>query len=223
MRLKEVVVSPCNLLDGLGKLQPLFSGQVDQRANMSLGKNQDLKRPDTPPGNNDKEVLILKHCALLLLNLDLDVVRQQVPSSVLITVLAHLHQLGTRLLRHGGRCPDLAMRVRVRAAHGGALVLEYLHVAQVVLGLGHGARGRRGGQLEGGGDLGQRVRGGEMGGVDLRPDVDDGGDLCRRHVGERDVVLLGEGEHVALARGRFRAQQGRGEVCSSCNVRVRFA
>lgn len=222
MRLKEIVVSPGNLLNGLGELQPLLSGQVDQRANVSLGKNQDLKRPYTPPGNNDKEVLILKHRALLLLNLDLDIIRQQMPASMLITVLAHLHQLGARLLWHGGRRPDLAMRVWVRAAHGGALVLKDLHVAQVVLRLGHSARGRRRGQLKGGGDLGQRVGGGEVGGVDLRPDVDDGGDLCGRHVGKRDVVLLGEGEHVAFARGRFRAQEGRGEVCASCAVRVRF-
>lgn len=53
-----------------------------------------------------------------------------------------------------------------------------------------------------------------MGGVDVCPDVDDRGDLLRRHVGKRDVVLLGKGEDVAFACGGLGTEKRRCEVWS---------
>lgn len=179
---------------------------------MPLGQNHDLKWPNSPPGTHHNESIVLKDRALLLLHFDLDVVAQQVTPSVLAAVLGHLDKLSTGLLRHGGGGPDLAVRVRVRASHGRALVLKDLHKAQLVAGRRHSARGRRRGQLESGGDLGEGVRGGEVGGVDVRPDVDHGSDLFGRHVCEGNMVLLGEGEDVAFAGGSLSLEEGCGEV-----------
>ena len=73
--------------------------------------------------------------------------------------------------------PHLAVRVGVAAAHHRALVLEHLDVAD-----GRIAPER----------------------FELRrPRVDDGADLRRPHLGEREVVTRGEAEHAAAARRRL--------------------
>ena len=212
--LEEVVVSPGDLLDGLCELQPLRIRQIDQRPDVPLRQHQHLERPDSPPRTHDQEALVLPHHALLLLHLQLRVVRQEVPAGVLGAVLRHLPQLRRGLLGQRGHGPDLAVRVRVRAAHGGALVLEDLHVAQLRGRARDGrVRGRGGGQA---GQAGERVRGREVLGVDAGPGLDDGDDLGRGHVGERQVVLGGEGEDVTDARGGLGLQERRREILRSC-------
>jgi hypothetical protein len=212
VRLEEVVVPPGDLLDGLGEEGPLLGGQVDEGPDVALRDKQDLERPDSPPGADDEEAVVLEDDPLLLLKLDLDVVGQQMPAAVLSAVLGQRGELGGRLLRRAGGGPDLAVGVRVGAAHGSALVLEDLHVAQLLLRRGKlSLRGQRG-EVQSGSGGGERAGGGEVGGVGGGPDLDDGDDLLGGHVGEGLVVLGREGEDVAAAGGRLGAEEGRGQV-----------
>ena len=155
VRLEQVIISPRNLLHRLRKLQSLLGRKLHQRAHVSLRNNEHLKRPDSPPRADGQERIVLPNHALSLLHLHLDVVPQQVPPLVLPVVLGHLHQLLAGFLGQRARRPDLAVRVGVRAAHGRALVLEDLHVPQLLF---------RGGDLavRVGWDLGECARCGGM-------------------------------------------------------------
>lgn len=97
----------------------------------------------------------------------------------------------------------MAVRVRVRAAHRSALVLEDLHVPVLLLGLGQVGSGRVGGQSGGRGDGGQRRLGRKVRRIELGPGVDDGGDFCGRQIGQGEVVGCGEGEDVAFSGDGF--------------------
>ena len=210
--LKQIIIAPRNLLHSLGKLQPLRVGEIDQRADMALRDDEHLERPHGPPGAHDEEAVVLPDHALALLRLELGVVRQQVPA-VLPPVLGHLRELLAGLLGQRAGGPDLAVRVRVGAAHGGALVLEDLHVPQLTLGridLAVGVGGKAGQdlvclRLE-------RVRGRQVAGVDAGPGLDDGQDLGSGHVGQGEVVLGREGEHVAPAGDGLGLEQEGGDV-----------
>ncbi len=96
-------------------------------------------------------------------------------------------QFGQRFFREAGGGPDLAVGVRVRATHGGPLVLEYLHVCILRIRLGDRRRdmGRR--------DLGKWVGGGEVGRVDGGPCFHHREDFSGGHVGESNVVMVREG------------------------------
>jgi hypothetical protein len=136
VRLEQIVIPPGDLLDGLGEEGPLRGGQVDEGPDVALGDDQNLERPDGPPGADNKEAIVLEDDPLLLLELNLDVVGQQMPAAVLGAVLGQRGELSSRLLGGAGGGPDLAVGVRVRATHGSALVLKDLHVAQLLLGRG---------------------------------------------------------------------------------------
>lgn len=142
MRLEKVVVAPGDLLDGLGKEGALLTGEVGEGPDVPLGDDENLEWPDRPPGADDQEAVVLEDDSLVLLQLDLDVVRQEVSATVFGTVFCHLFQLRGWLLGSSGRRPDLAVGMGVGAAHGGALVLENLHVAELVLGSADGRLGR---------------------------------------------------------------------------------
>ena len=105
------------------------------------------------------------------------------------------------------------MWVRVGAAHGRALVLEDLHVPQLLLGGDDFAVrvGRDLSQCPGRGVL-ERVGRRKVVGVDACPGVDYRHDLGGAHVRESGVVLGGEGEHVAPARGGLRLEEEGGDV-----------
>lgn len=214
--LKQVVVAARHLLQRLCKLEALIGGKVDEGADMTLGEDEDLKGPDGPPGADDKEGVVLPDDALILLHLQLDVVGQQV-AAVLRLVLGHLHELLAGLLGHGRGSPHLAVGVRIRAAHGGALVFEYLHVAVLVL----GDRGvfPREGQVELVRDRRERVRGRQVVGIDARPVLNGGQDVGAGHVGERQVVLWRECEDVADALDALSAEEKRAGIC---NVELAF-
>ncbi len=94
---------------------------------MLLAHNHDLKGPNRPPRTHDEESRVLEHDPLVLLQFNLHIVGKQ-RSGVGALVGCQLCHFSQRFLRETGGGPDLAVGVRVRAAHGGALVLEYLHV-----------------------------------------------------------------------------------------------
>lgn len=108
-------------------------------------------------------------------------------SSSLSTVLLQLLQFDGGFVRQASCSPDLTVRVRVRAAHGCAFVLEDLHVP--VLGV-WGWDGWVAGGWERGWRCGFCERGawGEVRGVDVGPSVDYGKDLLRGEIGEGEVV-----------------------------------
>lgn len=118
-------------------------------------------------------------------------------------------KLGCGLFGERGRGPDLAVRVRVRAAHGAAFVLEDLHVAvltafgSVVLGDTVGLRWQ-GGR---GCGFGEGAAGVEVRGVDFGPLLYHWKDCGRWHVGQREVVVGREGNNVAFACGRLGAKE----------------
>lgn len=195
--LEEIVVPPRHLLDRISKLQPLLGRQIDQGPDMSLCNDEGLKGPDRPPRTDDEEGLVLPDDTLPLAQLQLDVVAQQMPPTMLFPVLCHLRKLLPRLFGHRRRGPDLAVRMRVGAAHGGALVLEDLHIPVLVV--RDGCLVAREGELEGLDGGVERVRGGKVVGVDPCPVLDDGEDIDAGHVSESEVVLGREGENVADA------------------------
>lgn len=124
---------------------------------------------------------------------------------MLPSVFLQLLQLLRWLVRQPRRGPDLPVRVRVRAAHGCALVLEDLHPA--ILRVGHRdvvAGGRKHGGLR---DGSERRFGGQVRGVDLCPCFDYGHDLGGRKVGEGEVMGWGEGKHVAFSCDRDGAEE----------------
>ena len=205
--LEQVVVPARHLLDRLGELQPLGGRQVDQGADVALGDDEHLEGPDGPPGAEHHERVVLPDHPLLLLQLQLDVVSQEVSPTVLAPVLGHLGKLLPRLLGHRGRRPDLAVGVRIRASHGGALVLEDLHVSVLVP--RDGCVVAREGQLELLDAGVEGVGGGDVVGVDARPVLDDGENLGAGHVGKGEVVLGGEGEDVADALYTFSPEEKR--------------
>ncbi len=150
---------------------------------MALRNDEHLERPHGPPGTHHEETVVLPDHALALLRLKFGIVRQQVPA-VFRLVLGHLRELLAGLLGQRAGRPDLAVRVRVRAAHGGALVLEDLHVPQLALGRVDLAVGV-GGKADQ--DLVclrlERVGARQVAGVDAGPGLDDGQNLGGGHVG----------------------------------------
>lgn len=126
---EKVVVSPRYFRDGLGQLFPLLFVEVDQRPPVLPADDHDLERPHSPVRHAGPERVVFKDGAVLFLGLALGVVDEQVRSVLLATVLAELLELGGEFFGKRRRCPYLAVGVRVGAAHGGALVLENLHVA----------------------------------------------------------------------------------------------
>ena len=44
-----------------------------------------------------------------------------------LVVFPLVHVFDPRLVGHERRCPDLAVRMRIRATHYGAFIFEYLH------------------------------------------------------------------------------------------------
>lgn len=212
--LEQVIISSRNLLHRLGKLQPLLARKLHQRAHMSLRNDEHLKRPDGPPRTDHQEPVVLPNHTLALGHLHLDVVLQQMPPLVRTVVLGHLRQLLARLLGQRARRPDLAVRMRVRAAHGRALVLKDLHVPKLLLfrGLDFAVWVRRNRAERARGGVPERMRGRQVAGIDTRPSLDHGYDLGGAHVRQSGVVLGGEGEHVAPACGGLRLQEERGNV-----------
>ncbi len=119
---------------------------------------------------------------------------------MVLPVLCQVHELLARFLRHGARRPDLAVGVRVRAAHRRSLVLEDLHVSQLLLryiDLAIRVDRYRLQRLRSLGCQGMSRR--HVLGVDARPGLDHGQDLGRGHVGEGDIVLCRERKDIALA------------------------
>ena len=77
-----------------------------------------------------------RHPGHLFLQLAVGVVEQE-GRAVALKVFQLVDVLDARLVGHERRSPDLAVRVRVGAAHGGALVLEDLHPVVVAAQLHH--------------------------------------------------------------------------------------
>ena len=183
---------------------------------MPLGDDEDLERPDRPPGANNQKGVVLPDDTLAFFHLQFGVVRQEVPATVSLAILGHLHQLLPGLLWQRARRPYLTMRVGIAASHGSTLILEDLHVSQLMrwlLDCVFGA-GRLLQEAELRSDCGQGVRGREVACVDARPCLDDGQNLLGRHVGERDVMFRAEGENVAFTSDRLGSQEERGDIWS---------
>jgi len=129
LRLEQIVIPPRDLGNGLGQIPPLAIIKVYKRPLVRLGHNHDLERPSRPPRTQGEKSRILEDDALLLVRLERRVVLQHVLAAVLDAVLLQVVRLERGLLGQARHGPDLAVRVRVRTAHGRALVFENLHVA----------------------------------------------------------------------------------------------
>lgn len=103
------------------------------------------------------------------------------------------------------------MRMGVGATHGCTLVLEDLHVAVLLLGLGDVGVLCDRSNMGGWGVGGQRGGGGQVCGVDLCPGIDHWQDINGRHIGEGDVVTWREGHDIALAGDRLSLEEARFE------------
>ena len=105
--------------------------RVGQRAEIVDGPDRHdhrLERPHGPERHQRDPGVVAADQARAVGDLVRDVVAEQV--AAVAFGVAPLHgELARRDVRHGGRRPDLAVRVRVAAAHRRALVLEHLHVA----------------------------------------------------------------------------------------------
>lgn len=95
---------------------------------MALRNDHDLERPGRPPWTPCPEATVLEDSPLALLTLKLGVVLEQIAAALLAPVVLQVEKLKARLFGKGGSRPDLTVRVRIRAAHSTALVLEDLHV-----------------------------------------------------------------------------------------------
>lgn len=113
------------------------------------------------------------------------------------------------------------MWVRIRAAHGRALVLEDLHVPQLLFGLLDLVLGRglflQKGEL--GSYSGEGAGRGKVGGVDARPCLDNGQNFGGAHVGKSGRMLGAEGQNVALARDGLSAKKEGGEIIGAGRLR----
>ena len=187
MRLEEVIITSSDFTDGLGEVQALLGIKVDQSPPVYLCEYHDLERPDGPPWTYDEKCVILKDNALLLLHLELGIVYQHMGTAVLFSVLAQVCELDSRFLGHSGRCPDLAVRMRVAAAHCGALVLKDLHPPELLIGRGGCGVGHYGSRAShlGKGRFWRQVRC-----IDARPRLDDRNNLGGCQVRQCLVVML---------------------------------
>lgn len=142
-----------------------------------------------------------KDDALALAQLERDVVGEQA-GAVRGLVGGHVLELERGLFGDADGAPDLAVRVGVGAAHGGAFVFKDLQVGVLLA--------RRG---DGGGKGVVWVGGGQVRGIDGGPGVDYGDDVGGGEVGEGEVVGRVEGYHVAFALCSGCAQEEGGLVC----------
>lgn len=136
MRLKQIIIPPRHLRERLRQLSALVVGEIDQRPPVRLGHDEHLERPDGPPRADGEKGGVFEDEALALRLLEESVVREHVCAGVLGAVFLELSQLEQGLFREAGGRPDLAVRVRVRAAHCLAFVFEDLHVFVLCGGLG---------------------------------------------------------------------------------------
>ena len=132
VRLEQVVVSSRDFRQDLCEVHTLLVVEVHQSSLVCLCDDHDLKRPGCPPGTSGPEALVLEYRALALFTFKLGVVLQEMAVVVVLSVLLHPLHLDAGLLWKARGCPDLAVRMRVGATHGGTLVLENLHVAVLV-------------------------------------------------------------------------------------------
>ena len=160
------------------QLAPRGGRDVGQARDRHQRQDQRLERPHRPVRNDRHPARALVDDALAACVLEARVVGEQ-PGPVRGGVGALVLVLGGGLVGQRVRRPDLPVRVRVRAAHQLALVLERLHPPVA------GAQRRR---------L-RRVR------VDHRRDV--GG----RHLGQRQIVARREADHAARAPHALRPEQ----------------
>ena len=214
LRLEQVVIAARHLGQRLGQLRPLSVRKVHEGAFVPARQDHHFEGPGRPPGTHGEEGGVGEDDAFLLLGLQLRVVDEEVEPALLAPVFLQLLQLQPGLLGHPRRRPYLPVRMRVRAPHRCALVLEDLHVPVLRVGfrdavglMAFGGEGRRGGDAREG-RVGRQVRG-----VDLCPGVDDGQDLRGGEVGQGEVVRRGEGYHVAFAGDGFRAEEAGRETC----------
>ena len=121
-------------------------------------------------------------------------------TTVLAAVLSQLLQFQCWFFGKGTCYPYLAVRVRVRASHGGAFVLKNLHIAVLFRWLWK-QRGR--------GDMrrfrcrsnGHERRGRcEMRCINLGPDMNDGSNLGWRQVCKREIMARRECQDIAYPR-----------------------
>lgn len=132
--LKQVVVSSCDLGHDFSEVRAFLVIEVGQGPLVCLCNDHDLEWPGCPPGTACPEALVLEYCTLAFLAFELGVVFQQVAIMVVSPVLLHALEFDAGFFRQAGGCPNLAVRMRVGAAHGGTLVLENLHVAVLLFG-----------------------------------------------------------------------------------------
>src|SRR5271156_4444441 len=103
-----------------------------------------FKRPGCPPGTHYDERVVLKDDSFLLLAFQLCIIDQHMASSLLAVVLLKVLEFEGRLFGKSGRCPDLPMRMWIRASHRRAFVLKYLHPPELIFWHGNlGVRVRR--------------------------------------------------------------------------------
>src|SRR5277367_17737 len=74
--LEEIVVTRSRLLEDVSERALLALLEFGERANMPLCEDKRLEGPDSPPRDDDQEVLVLADDANLLIRFDLKVVAQ---------------------------------------------------------------------------------------------------------------------------------------------------
>ena len=152
---------------------------------MTPREQQHLKRPNRPPRNQRREVLILKDDASLICRegpLGLKVVAQQATIRAGHMVKLRLG-LDGRLVRHKSGGPDLAVRMRIAGAHHGPAILKDLHVLDRV----HSAN------------------------LDIlrRPRIHHRANLLARHAGQGQAVVGMKAKHLAQPARGFGLEQRR--------------
>jgi len=122
---KQVVVADQAALENLRQAYPFFGGQLRQPLYRAPREEQEFKGPDGPIRHQHNPMGVGLDDARLALEFLIEVIEQEAPFPELkVLLLAGVFLFGHARQPVAG--PDLAMGMRIRAAHGGAFVFKDL-------------------------------------------------------------------------------------------------
>lgn len=187
LRLEQIIVPPRHVRDGFGQVR-LFGGcEINEGARVPAWEDHGFEGPGGPEGAESEEGGVFEDKAFFLGGFEGGVVSEEVCATLLAAVSFQLGEFERGFLGEAGGGPDLAVRVRVGAAHGGAFVFEDLHVSVLCIFVAL-SRVNCGGEGCWGGEFSEGGGGGEVRGVDGGPGVNNREDFRGEEIGEGEVV-----------------------------------
>jgi len=132
-RFKQVVVAGREPFQQVRQGGPVAWREIQQGAQRPARQDQGFERPQRPERHQGHPVVIVQHHPVAAPQFLLQVVLQQ-RATVAAQVLALPDQFPRGLVGDVLGGPDLAVRVRIGAAHHSPFILKHLHIMNALIG-----------------------------------------------------------------------------------------